>query len=166
MSTTGYPLRGIVWHCLDNGGMAAWESLAEHILNRRIQLGYYKRPAFAEASGISLRTLSDLENARRENYDRNTVAAIEHTLRWAPGSINAILEGGEPTDATADPTPPSAAPTARAASAGDEALIRVMRSPDLTDTQKAAIVRTLIAEQDEFARKRADTLIREALSGN
>ncbi len=38
--------------------------------------------------------------------------------------------------------------------ASDEALIRVMNSPDLDDAAKAKIMRLLIAEQERFARER------------
>jgi transcriptional regulator with XRE-family HTH domain len=159
MTTDAHPLHGIVFHCADNQGMAAWNRLAEHILNRRIQLGYQKRPALAEASGISLRTLSDIENARRTSYERNTIVALEQTLRWAPGSITAILDNGEPSILAEHPTTPTAQPP----SAGDDTLIQIMNRPDLTDQQKARIMRTLIGEQERFARQRADELIRAAL---
>lgn len=48
-------------------------------------------------SGLSIRTLNNIENARRTSYDGSTVALLERGLQWEPGSVEAILAGGEPT---------------------------------------------------------------------
>lgn len=62
-------------------------------------LGYTKRLPFAKASGLSHdRTLSDLENERRTNFDAATIAQVEQVYRWESGSVRAILDGGEPTE--------------------------------------------------------------------
>lgn len=74
-----------------------WKRLAELLEQRRVALGYPKRQPFAKAHGLSHdRTLSDLENARRTNYDSATLAQVEQIYRWVSGSIAAVLQGGAP----------------------------------------------------------------------
>lgn len=60
--------------------MSQWRTLAE----------------FAEATGLSTSLIDDVENGRRTRFRPSTIAAIEGALRWAPGSIQRILEGGQP----------------------------------------------------------------------
>lgn len=52
----------------------------------------------AKATGINRATWTTAEKGQRvpQSYNR---AAIERTLRWRPGSIDAILAGGEPAEA-------------------------------------------------------------------
>lgn len=74
-----------------------WQRLAEQLTARRIALGYPKRLPFAKANGLSHdRTLSDLENARRTNFDGATIAQVEQVYRWKTGSLRAVLAGGDP----------------------------------------------------------------------
>lgn len=74
-----------------------WKRLAEHVIRRRVAIGYQHRRAFAAAIKVTDRTLSKLEEG--EPVGRNTLAAVEVGLRWKPGSMDAVLEGGEPTPA-------------------------------------------------------------------
>ncbi len=133
-----------------------WTRLAEHVVARRVQLGYRKRPAFTDASGISTRILGDIETARRNSYDPTTIAKLEQALKWATGSVNSILAGAEPTALdTALPTGMASQPTT--------ALEKVMRADNLTDEQKKKIVTLLIGEREAFDRRiaeQADELIR------
>ena len=167
-----YPQLGLATNRHHNGGMADWHRLGQLVTARRVALGYRRREDLTTAfDGVSQRTLGDIETARKAGYHRNTLATLEHALQWAPGSIQAILTGGEPTPAPASanyiPSPITQHLADAAAYADthpvDPALIRVMRSPDLTDEQKARIMRSLIAEQERFAERRADELIRQAL---
>jgi hypothetical protein len=50
-----------------------------------------RQPAFA------LRTLADIENGERK-ASPGTYAILENTLGWAPGSIDTVLAGVEPTE--------------------------------------------------------------------
>jgi hypothetical protein len=150
--------------CLNNGGMPAWDRLAEYVVRRRVELGYKNRPALVANSSIGLRTLGDIETGRRTSYDRSTIAAIEDALRWRSGSVAAVLEGGEPVaagEATAQPSTVDALP-AFPTGPSDDPVVRIMRRDDLTEEQKAKIIRTLLREQDDYARRRAEELIREA----
>ncbi len=74
-----------------------WDRLAQAIIDRRAELGYRKREAFAAAAELSARLLSDLEHNRRQNYDRVTLASVEKALKWEPGAIQRILQGADPS---------------------------------------------------------------------
>jgi transcriptional regulator with XRE-family HTH domain len=147
--------------------MEATERLASLVVARRVELGYKRRPAFAEAAGISLRTLGDLETGRRTNFDPATIAAIEQALRWATGSISQVLSGGDPGEAraTTHERAVNGAPTARPEpNERDEAVLKVLRS-DLDESKKEQIIRLLIAEKqaaDRARAQRAEDLIRIA----
>ncbi len=158
---------GLATNCHHNDRMADWQRLGQHVTARRIELGYRRREDLTAAvEGVSLRTLGDIESGRRQGYHRNTLAVLEHALRWAPGSIAAILEGGQPQVIVSAPaetttttyTIPKAAAMSHPA---DVALIQIMRSPDLTDEQKARVVRALLEDQAKYAERRAAELIEQ-----
>lgn len=52
----------------------------------------------ARAAELNLKTWQSLERGTRVTRD-SSYAGIERTLQWAPGSIETILDGGEPTPA-------------------------------------------------------------------
>jgi hypothetical protein len=145
-----------------------WQRLGRYVTKRRIELGYRTREALVDADlGIKLRTLGNIETGRQAGYHGNTLATLETALRWTTGSIAKVLRGGEPTNIDAilatnmitigiDPDRVQRLPS-------DDPLVKVIQDPKLTDEQKARIIRTLIAEQQRFARERADELIHDAL---
>lgn len=55
------------------------------------------RESFAEATKLSTRILGDLEKGRRDSYSQGTLLVVENALEWEPGSIQSILDGGDPT---------------------------------------------------------------------
>src|ERR1700740_1913099 len=75
----------------------ALERLRHHIVSRRVALGYRNRTDFAASLQFTVRTLSDIENGHRK-ASPGTYAMLENKLGWAPGSIDAILAGGEPKE--------------------------------------------------------------------
>jgi hypothetical protein len=79
----------------------AWERLGKYLERRRGQLGYgfRKRKEFAEVKGLRLsaKTLDRLERNGRPAYPDDTLALAEVIYEWEPGSIDAVLKGGEPT---------------------------------------------------------------------
>lgn len=79
-----------------------WERLAGLLVDRRIQLGpqYRNRLKFAADTGLNERLISDLENARRQRYRVTSLRAVEAAYRWEPGSVQRVLDGGEPTPMT------------------------------------------------------------------
>src|SRR5690348_6711552 len=56
------------------------------------------RAAFAERSGLSAKTLGEIERAERRSYDPATIATVEQALRWPPGRVEAILRADRDLD--------------------------------------------------------------------
>ncbi|YCK35133.1 helix-turn-helix domain-containing protein [Actinomadura sp. ATCC 39365] len=81
------------------------DRLAKYVVRRRVQMGYKTREEFASAVGLSVRTLGDIERARRAVGDAS-VAAVEHALGWRPASFEAILSGREPELESPDKSEP------------------------------------------------------------
>ncbi|HEY3980187.1 MAG TPA: helix-turn-helix transcriptional regulator [Streptosporangiaceae bacterium] len=80
-----------------------WQRLADYVVARRVELGIRDRRAFAEATGVTERTLGKLENGQR--VSPSTLGMVENKLGWAPGSWRRILAGGEPTMGSPAPGP-------------------------------------------------------------
>lgn len=125
------------------------ERLAQQIRTRRLQRGLSIRAA-AKIAGISPITWTGAEKGTRITAE-HLFTGFESALRWQPGSVAAILDGGEPAplDAADNNTDtPPLNQTARAA------LREVMHSDDLTETEKRQLIRMLVAEQlaEEAAR--------------
>src|SRR6476659_5228128 len=78
------------------------ERLGHHVVSRRVALGYRNRTDLAGSLQFTVRTLADIEHGVRK-ASPGTYAILENKLGWAPGSIDAILVGGEPTEAAVDP---------------------------------------------------------------
>ena len=72
-----------------------WLRLADYVVAGRVELGMRDRRAFAQATGVTERTIGKLENGQR--VSPSTLAMVENRLGWAPGSCRRILAGGEPT---------------------------------------------------------------------
>jgi transcriptional regulator with XRE-family HTH domain len=77
-----------------------WLRLADYVVARRVELGMRDRRAFAQATGVTERTLGKLENGQQ--VSPSTLAMVENRLGWAPGSYRRILAGGEPIVASPD----------------------------------------------------------------
>jgi len=77
-----------------------WQRLADYVVARRVELGMRDRRAFAEATGVTERTLGKLENGQR--VSPSTLGMVENRLGWAPGSCRRLLAGGEPTVSSPD----------------------------------------------------------------
>ena len=79
---------------------ARWQRLGEMLLNRRVELtGDTNREAFARDAGLRYsRSLFDIENGKRDNYSPAMLAQMEQVYRWAAGSIELVLQGGQPIE--------------------------------------------------------------------
>lgn len=82
-----------------NAPLAAYEEedrlrLGRLLRARRGQLGahYRTRQAFAQDVGLKETLLADLENAKRENFTQETLAAAEQAYRLSPGSFRQVLD--------------------------------------------------------------------------
>lgn len=70
------------------------DGLRQHVATRRKQL-QLSIVAAAAAAGINRATWSALEQGTRDT-ESYTYGGVERALNWAPGSIDRILDGGEP----------------------------------------------------------------------
>jgi hypothetical protein len=75
----------------------ALERLGHHVVSRRLALGFRTRTDLADSLQFTVRTLADIEHGVRK-ASPGTYAILENQLAWAPGSIDTILAGGEPTE--------------------------------------------------------------------
>lgn len=92
----------------------AWQRLGRALERRRGELGYgfRQRGRFVRersAGMISVKTISRLEKAERNSYPESTIGAVEVMYQWAPGSIDSVLQGGEPDPLMAASGPDPAA---------------------------------------------------------
>jgi len=74
--------------------------LGELIEERRLDLRLRLRD-LADVSGLSTETLRQIK-AGSGGLRPLTKRALEEALRWAPGSVDAILAGGDPAEARRD----------------------------------------------------------------
>jgi transcriptional regulator with XRE-family HTH domain len=107
---------------------ADWLRLADYVVARRTQLGITSRTAFASASGIAVRTVSQVETGHR--VWPSTLAALEEALGWSPGSCRAVLDGGEPVMAV----------TAEDAEADEQLRLLTLRFGELTPSERRGLV--------------------------
>jgi transcriptional regulator with XRE-family HTH domain len=107
-----------------------WLRLADYVIARRVELGMRDRRAFAEATGVTERTLGKLENGQR--VSSSTLAMVENRLAWVPGSCRRILAGGEPA---------AGPPDRRRAEYEDPTLLHLASTPGLPPD----VVRGLVA---------------------
>lgn len=75
---------------------ANWQRLADAIVARRAELGLTQMQV-ATRGDFSLDRVQALEGAKRTSYRAGTLAALERALDWAPGSVERILQGGDPS---------------------------------------------------------------------
>src|SRR4051794_1358785 len=82
------------WGTMAEGSDEARQRLGELVLARRQELGLSLREA-ARRAGIMRPTWTGMEHGSRRTAAYN-FAAIERALDWRPGSIEAVLAGGQP----------------------------------------------------------------------
>lgn len=114
-----------------------WAVLSTTVRDRRLELGLSARTASARA-GINRATWASLE-ANTNRLSRHLWSAVETTLQWQPGSIEAVLAGGDPTPVTRPTTTPPQTNSARLAAE----IERVKRLP-LPIEDRLTMLRALI----------------------
>lgn len=72
-----------------------WKRLGERVRAERSRR-WRRRVDFARACGLSERVIAAVENAERENFGADVLAAIEATLGWEVGDVTRVLHGLEP----------------------------------------------------------------------
>lgn len=127
------------------------QRLAHLMEQRRRALGLSVRAA-AQAAGIDRATWTSAEAGTRQTAEYN-YAGIEKALSWQSGSIDAILDGRDPTPVPVRekaPEPPSRGRRTDYISRWEEDIVaEIYASPVLTDQQKedlAARARAKAAE--------------------
>jgi hypothetical protein len=83
------------------------QRLGQLLIRKRLDLDprYRNRQVFADERGVEYRIVSDIETARRENFQAVTIAELEHAYALAPGAIGRFIDRGgelEPAPAVAD----------------------------------------------------------------
>lgn len=74
--------------------MERWQELGRHLTRRRVALGFSKRSDFVRHLRLTHdRTISDIENGRRDNYSAATLSQLEGYYRLAVRAIPNFLEG-------------------------------------------------------------------------
>lgn len=105
-----------------------WRRLARLARDRRGDLRLTQGEVSA-SGGPSISTLRLIEGALQPSGFRPAILrALERALQWEPGSVRAVLDGGDPTPITGDdPTLPgiSPAPAAVTAAGGADAIARI-----------------------------------------
>lgn len=71
-----------------------WSNVADHVRRRRVELGLRSTRDLSRATNIGEKTLGRLEQGR--SVRASTLAAVERVLDWRPGTMTALLAGGEP----------------------------------------------------------------------
>lgn len=84
-----------------SGDKAARKRLGRLLVQARVDLDvrYKNRAMFARERGLNYRLVQDIENAARDNFDEPTKLAIERAYNWAYGSIDTVMNGGDPVKA-------------------------------------------------------------------
>lgn len=81
-----------------------WDRVGELLQQQRVQLDarFANLKRFVRERGLDYRMAWDVEHGRRANYRPPTIMAIEVAYGWRPGSIQSVLDGGEPFVASTD----------------------------------------------------------------
>lgn len=77
-------------------GEPDWRRLAAAVIARREELDLTQEDV-RQKGGPSTATMRLIEGALQTSYRGVILARLERALEWEPGSVRAILRGGEPT---------------------------------------------------------------------
>jgi hypothetical protein len=83
-----------------------WARLGRLLMERRARLdpSYAVRKTFVEAVGLNAGLIRDIETRQRDTFTPSSLAAVEQAYRWAPGSVQRVLAGGDPVELRAPET--------------------------------------------------------------
>jgi hypothetical protein len=105
-----------------------WRLLADAVIKRRTDLGMTQQDVQA-AGGPGTATLRNIEGAHQMSYRGVILGRLERVLRWEPGSIDAILAGGDPTPIKTNPTPALRPPRPQPGTLAEVLIERGLRTP-------------------------------------
>lgn len=114
-------------------------SLGEQIRRRREEIALGQSDA-ARKAGVGRTTWLGWEK-RGVTPERHRYVLIERALKWEPGSVEAVLEGGQPQPARTEHGPPGRLPIdpealARYHPADREAILAVVRAAEARAAQR------------------------------
>lgn len=142
--------------------MKPFERLDEAMNQRRLQLRMNWRE-LAEAADISYTALRAI---RRGSYRPTELTAqdLDAALQWAPGSVHAILDGGQPTAVGAEGAPDRTREPRPDSSVAPAATSPLEQELELASRLMAAQVKELGLSPDEAAEawRRAQARIRQS----
>lgn len=117
---------------------ASWKRLGELLIRRRVELDprYQNRSTFSTERGLDYRLAYDIEEARRTNFRKGTLAGIANAYAVTPDSLLAVLRDAhaqlEPAGFAASQSPATPGTSASSASTdghadGDVGIEHVIR---------------------------------------
>ena len=85
----------------DQGDKTAQKRLGRLLRQARVEkaLKYKDRALFARETGLNIRLIQDIETGYRPTFRDDTKLALEMAYGWQPGSIDRVLDGGDPVKA-------------------------------------------------------------------
>lgn len=131
-----------------------WRRLADYVARRRNELGLTQAEVQA-VGGPSAATVRLIEAARQDGYRDVILGRLEAALRWAPGSVGAILSGHEPTPSDRRGSPHPLA----VEESPDEAEVRRILDSGLSPELKRRLV-AHVRDRQRRDRERRDEEIR------
>lgn len=123
-----------------------WARLARAVVDRRVELGHRTREGFAKASGLSPRLLGDIEQGKRDNYDRVTLARLEKALEWPPGRVQSFLDA---PDESQPPDPSEPVEIARLIARDDLVLVALLSRSRLAPNDLFKVLLRIRARREQ-----------------
>ena len=74
-----------------NDASAGWARVGEAVRKARVDMGYTNRQNFADAVGVSVRVLADIEAGTRTNFSDRVLHMLETNLSWPSGTVAQIV---------------------------------------------------------------------------
>lgn len=85
-----------------------WQRLADRVKSRRYDM-HLTQTMLAREARTSDRTIGALERAEHGTYQASTLRSISIALGWTPDSIDRVLAGEQPVEATDNAAAPDLA---------------------------------------------------------
>lgn len=129
------------------GDRSGWERVADAVVKRREALGLTAAQVVERGGDLSTSLLSLIENHHQDVYLARKLAAVCRALGWTPDSIERILAGDEPVEATASDKPARQSVDERLRTLERRLGITQADVASKTNEQRLAELEALIAER-------------------
>ncbi len=155
-----------VGYCCWHHGPMGWSEAAEAIVSRRVELGMRSRRKFAEATGLTVKTLGELERVERTTFERSTLAAVEHALKWSPGTIQGLVDSSPATPAhPAESWLSTREGIARHVHRDDLPLVELLYRSGLTDSAEFQLILHIRAAREAEQRRLLEDVAQQIRDG-